>query len=779
MQQKKKHYIYPRFLVCLLLFFSVSGLMGCGNSNKETGSTGSNISKDENTNNHATAKGRYMETQLSTPDGFEGTGSLVQMSDGSLGIFDYQNGIKYISTDGGNDWSCEEVTALSGIIQSCNDLDGAMAPDGSIFLSYTMWNESTAEKLYPEKYVYLTADGTKQDFELGLEDYKTCLTQEIFSPDGHLFATTDYKVYEIDVWNQSYKLLFETEHMDGLSMCTSGTQLVVLDGTFVYFYDYESGQLNSEDTVLNTFVAEQRVAGSGIALCNAIGEKAGSSLYLASRGGIYHHIIDGSVMEQLADGNLNTLGDPTRTPISLLPLAEDTFLILYQNGELYSYVYDPNASAVPEEQLTIYGLNDNETVRRAISVFRREHPEVFVRFEIGLADENGMTADDAIRNLNTRLLAGEGPDLLLLDGMPIDSYVEKGILADLTSQVAEWKTNNDFFENILQAYQQRNGLFALPIRYEIPIIAGTEMDLKGIRDLNSLAEAVERIADSGQVKWTVLGTYTAETLLEKLYPLCADAWITADNRPDEAALREFLNDARQIYSAEQKNLSEERKQRYARYMDMVYEFYSVQEAQRVQLGMDTQTQDQLLKEQILAAGYLYSMRDYRTLVSVRNEYRNNARDYRFQVWNGQTSNLFVPTGVVGVCANARNPETAEAFLETLLQKEVQKVDLNDGFPINREAFEAFTAQPSIGNDDYSLGMSNEDGELVGLEVKWPNTEEKEELRHLIDSLTTPVQTNQQIKEAILSAGEKALTGEKSIEESVDEIVQKISLQLSE
>ena len=770
---------------CFLTLLFVFCLVGCGNrgyswrTDSDKGNSMGNDSNDNITDNSVAAQGRYMETQLSTPDGFSGKGNLVQMTDGSLGIFDYQNGVKHISTDGGNSWSSENMTVLSDIYSSCEDLDGAMAPDGSIFLSYIAWNESTEDKLYPEKYVYLSADGSKRDFELGLEDYHACLTKEIFSPDGRLFAVTDYKVYEIDVTNQSYQFLFELEHMDNFSMYANDTQLIAQDGTVVYFYNYVTQELTSEDAVLNTFVKEQNVASSGIVLCTVKEDSANSSLYLASKGGIYHHIIGGSVMEQLADGNLNMLGDPSCTPISILRHSTDSFLILYQNGELYSYVYDPNASVVPEEQLTIYGLNDNETIRRAISVFRKEHPEVFVRFEIGLAGDNGMTVDDAVRNLNTRLLSGESPDLLLLDGMPIDSYVEKGILVDLSPQVENWNTRTRFFHNILGAYRQENGLFALPIRYEIPLIAGADSDLNSIRDLASLADAAERITDNGQVKLTVLGTYTARELLEKLYPLCADAWINSNRQPDRMALQTFLTNAKRIYDVEQTNLSEEQIQHHAQYMDVVYQFYSEPEAERVQFGIDSQSQNQLLKDQILAAGYLYSMNDYRTLVSVRNEYRNTTGDYRFQVWNGQSSELFVPTGVVGLCTNAKKPDTAEVFLETLFQKEVQKVDLNDGFPVNREAFDEYTTQPSTGQDNYSLGMSNEDGEFVGLEIKWPNSEEKEELLHLIDSLNTPARTDERIKDVILSTGEKALTGEKNIEECTDEIIQKISLQLSE
>ena len=46
---------------------------------------------------------------------------------------------------------------------------------------------------------------------------------------------------------------------------------------------------------------------------------------------------------------------------------------------------------------------------------------VYVRYEVGMDGEDGVTKEDAIRKLNTRILAGDGPDVIILDGLPVDS----------------------------------------------------------------------------------------------------------------------------------------------------------------------------------------------------------------------------------------------------------------------------------------------------------------------------------------------------------------------
>lgn len=109
-------------------------------------------------------------------------------------------------------------------------------------------------------------------------------------------------------------------------------------------------------------------------------------------------------------------------------LPDNEFAILYTNGKLYRYTFDPDIPTIPEEQVSIYSLTENYAVRQAVSLFQKQHPEAYVRYEIGMNTENGMTSEDAIKNLNTRIMSGSGPDLLVLDGLPRRSYEEKECL---------------------------------------------------------------------------------------------------------------------------------------------------------------------------------------------------------------------------------------------------------------------------------------------------------------------------------------------------------------
>ena len=97
-----------------------------------------------------------------------------------------------------------------------------------------------------------------------------------------------------------------------------------------------------------------------------------------------------------------------------------------------------------------------------------------MQVEIGVSEENGVTAEDALRTLNTEILAGKGPDILILDGMPVDGYIEKGILADIKGILDEVESADGIFANIKNIYENNGSIYCMPCRFKIPVIAGSK-----------------------------------------------------------------------------------------------------------------------------------------------------------------------------------------------------------------------------------------------------------------------------------------------------------------
>ncbi len=147
------------------------------------------------------------------------------------------------------------------------------------------------------------------------------------------------------------------------------------------------------------------------------------------------------------------------------------FLVLYDNSELMCYTYDDLLPAVPEA-MRVFSVYEDSQVMRAVNGFRRKHPEIPVIYEAGMNSEYGKTMDDMLKNLATEIAAGNGPDILVMDDIPFDSYAEKGVLADL-SDLREGMRAEDWFANVIDAFAKDGKLYAIPMTFSVPVLGGS------------------------------------------------------------------------------------------------------------------------------------------------------------------------------------------------------------------------------------------------------------------------------------------------------------------
>lgn len=711
------------------------------------------------------AKGRYVEHLLASPEGYQGDGSICLRENGDLVIVDRNKGMIHLSPDNGATWKSEENKVIKNLAEkdTVEITSATSAPDGGLFISYIVWNESTDKKAFPEKYIYIDPNGKKSEFELGIDNYSSSVTKAVFTDDSRLFiAVSNQTIYEIDLKKKKAKKQLEIENGSEPDIFSFGECIVVHNGKKVYVYDPNAESTESSDGVLNEFV-EKDSQNLGTVV---FGGNDGEKLFAATENGIYSHVIRGGVMEQLAEGSLTSLGDPSKTPLELIVLKNGSILIAYDDGELDTYTYDSEVSAVPEKQLKIYSLYENETVKRAISSFRKNNSDVYVKMEIGVTGEDGVTVSDAIKNLNTELVAGNGPDIILLDGMPFDSYIDKGVLMDLTDIVKTLEGESQFFKNIVEAYSSNGKIYAVPGRFKLFLMSGEKDVVSKIKDLKSMADVAEEQADSKEAAETVFGTYSAEELLERLYPVCEGAWYGEETGVNQNAVVEFLTQAKRIYEAEQKHLDETKIKEKKDTLDGLKENRNYHANESPSMDGYLQAFSQYSGKQKIVNGIYRGMKDFEILASVNRKLEQNS----FQVFCGQVKNVFIPSGIMGITANSKEPQLAVAFLKEMLGEQVQKNDLEDGLPVNKDAFQAYCQNPY---EDSSTLVAGDMGDE--LEIAWPNKNELDQLEKVIGELQVPANLNESIRDEVLKIGKSVLTGEKEIESCAEEICQKIML----
>ncbi len=380
-----------RFAAIVLAAAVVFSLTGCSEEKE------SQDKKQED--GAAGAKGRYVEELLKTPEKYQGKGSMNVLEDGSLILVDYENGTVSSSHDAGASWETKKNKVIGKLLnQEQADITSvAVAPDGGIFLSYILWRESTDEKPFPEKYVYLDPDGKKDEFAVGIDDYHSNATRAVFTGNGTvLLLMNDNSVYRLDLKKHRAAQVLDSREVIGLYRF--GDTAVAVEQKKVWLYDRESREMDSSDETLNQFVQGDKSE------TVVFGGDGKDKLLAASAEGIFSHVMQGNVMEQLTQGDITSLGNLTQAPMEMFVLKDGRILIHYNSGELDSYRYDPEAAVQPDHTVSVYSMKDSATVRQAVYAFRKEHPDVYVKVVTGMSGDDGVTESDAIKNLNTELL---------------------------------------------------------------------------------------------------------------------------------------------------------------------------------------------------------------------------------------------------------------------------------------------------------------------------------------------------------------------------------------
>lgn len=770
-----------------LLLAGVMLLTGCTNQKEENTKSAAEAGASMETAEKEKSMGRYLEQEITLPEeiaamGTYPVGYFGKLDNGKLVLVEQRAG-KYVSEDNGETWEREEAPWLTENLMDSYISHIALSPDGAMAVIYSPYSsDDEAEESvdeddpYQPEYLYVDAAGNTK--KITFSEKGNYFHQFWFDRDGLLYGyDMNGKVYEIDTQADTVKQLFEIE---GLSdyVCFTEKYMIIISSRGVNVYDMEAKMLD-EDKVLSDFIM------------NSVGNELGANsdshsvvmaeggqpdvIYFALNSGLYRHVIGGAAVEQVADGSITSLGDPMMTLCGMAVLPDNEFAVLYNDVKLYRYVYDPDVPTVPDEKVSIYSLTEDYTIRQAVSLFQKQNPDVYVRYEVGISGENGMTAEDAVKNLNTRMLSGSGPDLLVLDGLPAASYTAKGILADLSGVVGNMSGENSLFPNLVEACREDGAIYSLPVRFQLPVIAGDVQSVRNVTDLETLANAVERLREENP-EGSLIGLRTEEEVLYTLGLACSGAWLDENGAIDEEMLTEFLTQARRIYQAE---IAGQDPRALEDYRESHQENWSTDEtgAGHYYANAAASSLDIAMGDQKLSVGRVFRMDfDYNIIGTLANQEKN----FAYGLWQGQVPGGFIPCTRVGIYTKSAQKEEVLEFFGFLYGRELQDLDLIGGFPVNMESFDSFAENPRGEYDMGGLAMSDSDGgDIFSLEVEWVGQEDFQRLKEMVKSLNSICSGDSTIESVVRTLGEKALSEDGNVEDTVEEIVKKAAIYLAE
>jgi len=735
-----------------------------------------------NDNAAVASVGRYVEQDITPP--IDGPFMSFLTYDGSLVVYSQDLLTKHTSTDGGETWI--ESPGPGSMGDPLSVTAGALLPDGRL-LAF----------IQDEGLWAISEDGSRERFPVAqidnpLADGMHVMVQflEVLGENRLLISHTSMDMGNHTRWDNAQEDEDGEEEQEarhfvmgsGFSQGTTlhdistGAQIADLpiQGTAAgavasgnYFYLLEN--FGAESTIRRFDLADgASVSGSeinlgvgnagmlmrGFSINSVLTVNAAGELLVMHEDNMLH-IVDSEITTKL-DGTAFSFGAPNIAPASIIPLPDGSIIMSVMVNHMYNRLYriywDANATINAERTITVWSLENNDLVRAAITELRRVYPDSYITYEIALSAGGGVSASDAIRTLNTQLLSGRGPDVLILDGMAVENYIGRGMLLDLSGYI----NVSDIYPNLLASYTLPGGeIYALPMQQLIPAMAGVNIDQ--IQTLENLVTRTLAGSPPPQMDDRIFGGLPEEERPElhfdTLQELAYIMWranlpaIIVDNQLDSSALRQHLMAVQALSDKFELGTPPD--------MDGMMGVVMVGSTG----GRGSMITGSLMRYMMQSSNIaVFPIEHLMVLQMVAG--RGN-EDTEVVPFPGLVSGVWQPSTIAGVSADSENARFAKQLVNMMLSIEVQQLNHGEGLPITRAGVAAQI-------DQINQMQLEHDMPTIDLDID-----------ALISRLTTPAAVERALYEIIFETVERLCYGAIDLEGAVREIEQNIRNYLAE
>ncbi|MFS0726373.1 extracellular solute-binding protein [Paenibacillus sp. 1P07SE] len=136
-------------------------------------------------------------------------------------------------------------------------------------------------------------------------------------------------------------------------------------------------------------------------------------------------------------------------------------------------------------------LQNNRFLETAVRLFEEKHKDIQIEIneykasevtEGGMAREALPMADieKYVQSVTTQVISGKGSDLILMNNLPQDKFVDKKLLVDLNDLIASDSSfdQDALYANILKASQDGDGLYVMPLSFSLETAQGNSRILE-------------------------------------------------------------------------------------------------------------------------------------------------------------------------------------------------------------------------------------------------------------------------------------------------------------
>lgn len=484
------------FFIAAMMSVCFSSCSKADNSNggQPVRNGGSSISSEKGSSGNKSLSGEsaskehiYKTQTINIPEGIDYPSKVIY-SEGKLFVF----GSNTFSEGEGEDiqWYMEMkllVVSLDGKLESENllfstkdfmdnhrNINSVLALKGGDIISIESGSSDYIVK-------YSGEDGSKLS-EAGIEGLSKALGENYLYIDslaeadgGNILISSGNAIFIIDDRGD----ILGTMSKNGVDIRLSGL-VKAGDGKVYAMYSVlnESGspdiKLAEIDDAGQTFGTEYPLTEWGTVLDGT----GGYDLLITKDSGLFGYDIETGETEMIVNwikSGIDISDIDTDMGITILP--DGRIFCVTRDNASYNMEMDLLSKIPPEEVpdkslVKLYTLNLDSDVRRQITEFNRSS----TLYEIEMTDflAQGTDFDSALTRMNNEMTAGNIPDILVIRGtVPIDSYISKGLLADLYGFMDRDDNfdRGDYLQNIFEAYERDGKLFEAAPMFSVSTVA--------------------------------------------------------------------------------------------------------------------------------------------------------------------------------------------------------------------------------------------------------------------------------------------------------------------
>lgn len=578
----------------------------------------------------------------------------------------------------------------------------------------------------------------------------------LIGPDGHIyisdgenavyaFTADGQPAFEVQLTNYSYNMVLLADgRVANLTYGQNGMEMHIIDAATKNW-----GQTIDLPRSINT----------------AYSGHGSYDLYYTSGSSFYGYSVQSKTAEKLVNWiDVDMDGDP----YFVVPLDDQQILCLSynyddsgENNQELILLTKTDRSAVPERKIiTMASMYTDYNLRGQVVKFNKANSE----YRIQINDYSEYATDDdwnaGLTKLNTEIISGTVPDIIIIDNLPIKQYAAKGLIEDLIPYIENDKELGGmkaFLTNVFEACKVGDILPYIASSFGMQTVVGASR-VVGSQPGWTMDELNAALATMPEGATAFNSYMTKSTLLQYICMVNIDDYVDWSEGKSNFDSEEFIKLLEFCKTAPDD----------IDYENIDWETYED----------DWQDDATLIKEgkMMLTMGSIYDLSDFPYL---KGNFQEPITFIGFPSANSIGS-VFSMNNGLAMSSTCKHKDAAWKFMRTILTEEYQKENMWWGLPTNKAVFD-YKIEQALNPDSASAGSISVRADYAYEEEidRKLTPADIEQITSLIDQITTTATYDQFIMDIISEEAAAFFAGQKSAAETAKVIQSRVGIYVSE